>query len=264
MRLNVTAYIARSSPVHQMDARVKVCLLAAWSVALLLARSWAGVGLAALALAAVLAASRLPAGRVLAAAAPVYAIAAFAVAFNALSGSGEAPPLATLAPAAPLPPAAAGLSRGGHFGQRIELLAWGSLVVSCTSTSTELTDALRSLLAPLRVLRVPVDDVATTLSLAVRFIPLTAEELARVRDAQWSRGAALGEGLGARLRAGAGMMAPLFVGLFRRADALARAMDARCYGAPGPRTSLGARRLGAREWAALAAGLALCVAVALL
>ena len=60
------------------------------------------------------------------------------------------------------------------------------------------------------------------------------------------------------------MMAPLFVGLFRRADALARAMDARCYGAPGPRTSLGARRLGAREWAALAAGLALCVAVALL
>lgn len=264
MRLNVTAYIARSSPVHQMDARVKVCLLAAWSVALLLARSWAGVGLAALALAAVLAASRLPAGRVLAAAAPVYAIAAFAVAFNALSGSGEAPPLAALAPAAPLPAAAAGLSRGLLFGLRIVLLAWGSLVVSCTSTSTELTDALRSLLAPLRVLRVPVNDMATTLSLAVRFIPLTAEELVRVRDAQWSRGAALEGGLGARLRAGAGMMAPLFVGLFRRADALARAMDARCYGAPGPRTSLGARRLGARERAALATGLALCVAVALL
>lgn len=286
MRLTVSTYIPGDSPVHRLDARVKVVLLAAATVALFLARTWAGLGLAALLTAAVLALSGLPPRRVLALATPVYVIAAFSVAFNVLSGADAAAAAqaaahgASLAQAVaeaglPMPAAEAlgraaaalfpeaGLGRGLFFGLRIVLLAWGSLLVSLTSTSTELTDALRSFLAPLGRVRVPVDDVATALALAVRFIPLLAEEFCQVRDAQWSRGSALDGGPAARLKAWAAVMIPLFVGLFRRADALAQAMDARCYGAPGRRTSLAARRLGARDLAALAAGLALCVAVGL-
>ena len=167
--------------MHRLDARVKVILLAAYSVALFAAGAWTGLGLAVLLLGAVLAASGLPWGRVLAMAAPVYVIAAFAVAFNALSGglgaptAGESALASALAALSPT----AGLGRGLFFGLRIVLLAWGSLLVSYTSTSTELTDALRGFLAPLRPLRVPVDDAATALALAVRFIPLTAEELGR-------------------------------------------------------------------------------------
>ena len=266
MRLTVSTYIPGDSPVHRLDARVKMILLAAYSVALFAADAWAGLGLAVLLLGAVLAASDLPWRRVLATASPVYVIAAFAVAFNALSGGvgvlavGEGTPAPALAVLSP----EAGLGRGLFFGLRIMLLTWASLLISYTSTSTELTDALRALLAPLRPLRVPVDDVATALALAVRFIPLTAEELCRVRDAQWSRGSALDGGPAARLKAWSAVMSPLFVGLFRRADALATAMDARCYGAPGTRTSLAARRLGARDGAVLALGVTLCVAVGLL
>ncbi len=264
MRLTTSTYLPGDSPVHRLDARVKVILLAAYSVALFAAGAWTGLGLAVLLLGAVLAASGLPWGRVLAMAAPVYVIAAFAVAFNALSGglgaptAGESALASALAALSP----SAGLGRGLFFGLRIVLLAWGSLLVSYTSTSTELTDALRGFLAPLRPLRVPVDDAATALALAVRFIPLTAEELGRVRDAQWSRGSALDGGLAARLKAASSTMIPLFVGLFRRADALALAMDARCYGAPGSRTSLSARRLGVADVAALVVGVALCVVMA--
>ena len=51
----------------------------------------------------------------------------------------------------------------------------------------------------------------------------------------------------------------LFVGLFRRADTLAQAMDARCYGAPDVRrTSLSDRRFRAKSAAVLAAGIVLC------
>lgn len=286
MRLIVSTYIPGDSPVHRLDARVKVVLLAAATVALFLTRTWAGLGLAVLVTVVALAMSSLPLRRVLALAAPVYAIAAFSVAFNALSGADAAAAAQAAAHGASLAQAAAsaglpapvadalgrvacalspeaGLGRGLFFGLRIVLLAWGSLLVSLTSTSTELTDALRSFLAPLRPLRVPVDDVATALALAVRFIPLLADEFCQVRDAQWSRGSAWDGGLVARLKVWTAVMIPLFVGLFRRAGALAQAMDARCYGAPGPRTSLAARRLGARNLAALAAGLALCVAVGL-
>ena len=58
-------------------------------------------------------------------------------------------------------------------------------------------------------------------------------------------------------------MVPLFVGLFRRADRLAAAMDARCFGASTAPTTLDGRRFRGSDGAVLLVGIALCVAVAL-
>ena len=159
-----------------------------------------------------------------------------------------------------------GFTRGCFYAIRIVLLVMASLLVSFTTTSTELTEAFSSFLRPLRKLRVPVDDVASVLSIALRFIPLVAEELGRIHDAQWSRCAKFGEaGLVVRLRAWATVLVPLFVSMFRRADALAVAMDARCYGAPDVvRTSLARRRFTVGALATLLAGLAICAALAVL
>ena len=58
----------------------------------------------------------------------------------------------------------------------------------------------------------------------------------------------------------------LFVALFRRADRLAAAMDARCYGAPtkdGRRSALEESHLGIRGVAAIVVGIAACVFLAL-
>jgi len=101
-------------------------------------------------------------------------------------------------------------------------------------------------------------------SLALRFIPVTAEEFGRVHDAQWARGASFAEGsLWERLRAWQTVLIPLFVGLFRRADSLAVAMDARCYGAPDvERTSLAPRAFSGRSGLVLAVGLLACVVLA--
>jgi energy-coupling factor transport system permease protein len=86
------------------------------------------------------------------------------------------------------------------------------------------------LLKPLAVLKVPVGDIAMIVTIAIRFIPLTAEEAEKVKYAlaargmQFDRGGAL-----ARLRAMQPVLVPLVVGLFRRADALALAMESRSY-----------------------------------
>ena len=84
-----------------------------------------------------------------------------------------------------------------------------------------------------------------------------------MHDAQWARGAAFAEGgLWERLRAWQTVLIPLFVGLFRRADSLAVAMDARCYGAPDVvRTSFAPRRFSALSGCVLAAGLLACAAL---
>ena len=107
----------------------------------------------------------------------------------------------------------------------------------------------------------PVDDVATMLSIALRFIPVCGEQLERVAMAQRARGARVGQGGPvARVTSWVPVMIPVFVGLFRRSDALSNAMVARCYRGKG-RTCLTTSRMGVTDVAVLAVGLAAAVAV---
>ena len=161
--------------------------------------------------------------------------------------------------------AASGWLAGIAVALRLLLLVWASLLLMALSTPAELSEALRQLLSPLGRLGLPVRDFTTSLSIALRFMPLLSEELRAVRAAQASRGAAFeGAGLVGRLRAYGGLMVPLLVGLFRRADRLASAMEARCYGASGVPTSLDGRRFAFGDGAALLVGVVACAAFALI
>ena len=146
------------------------------------------------------------------------------------------------------------------------LLVLGSFIVVLTTTSTALTDALRSFVFPLRALRMPADDIAMVFCMAIRFIPLMAQELCAIHGAQFSRGASFHRGgLWQRLSAWPPVFIPLFVGMFRRADKLSVAMDARCYGVRGGRrTSLRDYRMTMPSVAALTCGLGLLAAIAFL
>lgn len=230
--------------VRVLDGRVKIGLLLAYSVTLFLVRGLGGLAAAAVVLAVVAVAGRVRLGTVLRGAAPAYVIAGFLLVYNGVAG---------------------GWVAGVLVAGRILLLVYASLVMMALSTPTELTQAVQRLLAPLGRLGLPVRDVTCALSIALRFIPVTAEELAAVRAAQASRGAAFDHGgLGRRLQAWGGLMVPLFVGLFRRADRLAAAMDARCFGASDAPTTLDERRFRLWDGAVLVAGLVLCACLALI
>lgn len=233
----------------RLDARVKVLLLVVFTASVFFVESpWALLG-EAVALAALFALGRCQAREVLGLLPPVLAIALFSLAFNALGPS--------------LSPTWDGFLRGSVLALRILVLALASILVTLTSASEALTAAIGWFLAPLRFVRVPVDDIAVTLGMAIRFIPLVADECRQVKQAQWSRGASFGEGpLPARLSASVAVMAPLLAGLFRHGTAVARAMDSRCYGACSRRSSLHVPRMRPADWAVLAAGVALCVGLA--
>ena len=53
----------------------------------------------------------------------------------------------------------------------------------------ELTGALESLLKPLKLFRIPVEDIAMILSVAIQFIPTLSEEADMIKKAQTARGA---------------------------------------------------------------------------
>lgn len=223
-----------------MDARVKLGLLVLFSIASFCMRTWAGLGLCALVLLAVVFISRISFKQYLKTLIPALAILAFIWICNSIPFDLERSMNALM------------------YVVRISLVIVASFVITFTTTSTQLTDALSRILRLLRALRVPVDDVAFTLSLALRFIPLVFEQFAQIKLAQTSRGASFEVGsLWHRLRTWMVVMIPLFVGFFRHADTIAEAMDARCYGAR-ERTSLNASVLGVSEWSVLLGALIIC------
>ena len=238
------ARIGAKGTLRTVDARVKIVLLVAYSVALFCTENLLGLGVAAALLAAVASVGDVPVARLLREGAFAYLIVGFLLVYNV---------------------AASGWLAGIAVALRLLLLVWASLLLTALSTPAELSEALRRLLSPLGCLGLPVRDFTMSLSIALRFMPLLSEELRAVRAAQASRGAAFeGAGLVRRLRAYGGLMVPLFVGLFRRADRLASAMEARCYGASGVPTSLDGRRFAFGDGAALLVGVVACAAFALI
>ena len=118
---------------------------------------------------------------------------------------------------------------------RLFLLVLGTAILTLTTTPVALTDGIEFLLKPLAVIKVPVHELALTMSIALRFIPVLVEETNRIIAAQKARGADFDTGgLIRRAKAMIPVLVPLLVSAFRRAEELGNAMDARCYrGAKG-------------------------------
>lgn len=157
-----------------------------------------------------------------------------------------------------------GIVKGLYFALRISLLVLVTSLLTYTTTIVRLTDAISTLLSPLRVFRVPVEDIAMVFTIALRFIPLTVSEAEKLVVAQSARGAKFDQGgLIKRIRAWIPVMIPLFVNLFRRADHLAQAMESRCYVGKG-RTQLSHARITGGDVAWAVCGSVLLVAVGVL
>ena len=117
-----------------------------------------------------------------------------------------------------------------------------------TTTPTALTDAIGSLLSPLRRFGVHTQEIALVLSLALRFLPTLAREAHAVIDAQSARGGDIETGSPAkRLRALTAIVVPVFAGTLRHADNLALALDARCYEEGAHRTHWRRMRVRRRD-----------------
>jgi len=97
----------------------------------------------------------------------------------------------------------------------------------------------------LRRIKVPTDELALMVTIALRFIPTLLVELDTIMRAQRARGADFRSGgLRERVSALVPVLIPLFVLSFRRADDLALAMEARCYRPGIVRTRLHPLRAG--------------------
>jgi energy-coupling factor transport system permease protein len=114
-----------------------------------------------------------------------------------------------------------------------------SMLLTMTTSPVALIEGLTMLLAPLRRLKLPVDDFALMSLLALRFIPTLLEEAEQLYKAQASRGADLTSGtIRERFQSLSMLFVPLVQGSLRRAADLAVALEARGYEVEGRQTLL--------------------------
>jgi energy-coupling factor transport system permease protein len=157
----------------------------------------------------------------------------------------------------------AGVAAGILVIMRLVGLVFMSMLLTLTTTPLALAHGLEYFLKPLGKLGIPAAEIAMIMTIAMRFIPTVSEESQRLLRAQMARGADFEGGFFSRARKFAPLIVPLFIGAFRRADALALAMEARGYRIGAARTRMCEEPVTAADWGALLFALAALVAVIL-
>ena len=230
-------YYPANSPVHKIDPRAKVILTILFIVCTFLCKN--AISFASLAFSVLLLTllSKVPLHMILRAIRPLIVILAFTSLINIFMTKGEH----LLTPDWQIQLWSShvwkiqiyeeGLWNALFMILRIVLLLIGtSVLLSYTTTPIALTDALERLMKPLKLIRVPVHDIAMMTTIALRFIPTLMEETARIMNAQKARGADFASGgLIRRAKSLLPVLIPLLVSAFNRAYELAAAMECRCY-----------------------------------
>ncbi len=136
-----------------------------------------------------------------------------------------------------------GVWDGVLYAARLAIVMILGIDVVNVLTPTVITDACESLLSPLRRLGAHVHEVALTMSLALRFVPILSRECIQLLKAQASRGGEVERGSAYnRLRAIGSLVVPVLAGTIRHATNVGVALEARSYEGGDGRTKWHAMR----------------------
>ena len=232
--ITIGQYVRGDSILHRLDPRTKIFGMLAIMVALFFVNNWIGLVYAAVVVFAVLFASQVPLKFYIRGVKPLRWILLFTAAIQIFLTPGE-----IIWQWGILHITAEGVRLAIFMCVRLVLLVMTTSVLTLTTTPIVLTDAVENLLSPFKRIGVPAHELAMMMTIALRFIPLLADETEKIMAAQKARGAAFDEGgLMDRARALLPILVPLFLSAINRASELAMAMEARCYHGGEGRTRL--------------------------
>jgi energy-coupling factor transport system permease protein len=105
-----------------------------------------------------------------------------------------------------------------------------SSIFFITTELISFTNAIERLILPLQKIKFPSHEIIMVVVIAFRFVPTLIEELERLIKAQIARGADLDKGnLIVKTIKLSGLLIPLFISAYQRAEDLILAMESRCY-----------------------------------
>ncbi len=221
-------YYESRSVIHKLDPRIKIVLMVVFIVFIFLAKNMVALVFAAAAVFFTAFVSRVPLKLYLKNMKAILPILIFTALINVFYSDGGK----VLVNFWIFEITASGIYRSVFMALRILLLIFISSALTYTTTPNDLTDAIESLLSPLKYigLKNAVHTLAMMMTIALRFIPTLIEEAEKIMNAQKARGADLESGgLIDKIKAITPILIPLLMSSVRRAYELAEAMECRCY-----------------------------------
>lgn len=231
-------YYPARSVMHSLDPRAKVICAIIYIVAAFLCRNFFSFVILAVSALVLILISRIPVGAVLKSVRALLFIMVFTAILNLFwTTDATAEPLVSFW--------IFKIYKKGIFNalfiiiRILAMVVGSSLFLTYTTTPIALTDAIESLLSPLKKIKVPVHEFAMMMTIALRFIPTIVDEADKIISAQKARGSDFSTGsVVQRVKALVPVIIPLFASSFRRAGELATAMECRCYHGGEGRTRL--------------------------
>ncbi len=219
-------YMPADSFVHKLDPRCKLFITVLSMIAIFISDNFLALAMWASLILFLTKKSKIPVGALMKSAKPILVLIIFTSFLHVFFSGGDD----IIFSIGPLKASAGGALTAIRIGLRLYLLVLFTALLTFTTSPSELSDGLESVMGPLKRFGFPAHEVAMMMTIALRFIPTLFEETERIINAQVSRGADFHSGgLVKRAKAYIPVLIPLFVLVFKRADTLAFAMEARCY-----------------------------------
>lgn len=233
--ITIGQYYPVDSIIHRLDPRVKLLGVVIYIAALFIINNIFGFIILTFALASLIIMSKVPLKYILRGMKFVWFIVVIAVFFNLFFTESDHMIWQWWI----FKLSARGILQAVFFALRLMYVIVGAAMLTYTTTPTSLTAALEKVFTPLKVIRFPAHEISMMMSIALRFIPILAEEVGKITKAQTARGAEFDSGgLIAKAKGLIPILVPLFISAFKRATDLATAMEARCYRGGDGRTKM--------------------------
>lgn len=238
--ITIGQFIPANSPIHHLDARMKLLSAIVFMVFVFLIGSSYGYAILLSFLIILIFLSKIPFRYFINGLKPILVLIIFTVVIQLFFTKGVNPPLLSLKFIVVYKE---GISAAVFIFLRLLILVFSSSILTLTSSPMQLTAGLEFILKPFKYIGLPVSEISMMMTIALRFIPTILQETDRLIKAQSARGADFETGsIFKRISNLIPILIPLFVSSFRRADDLAIAMESRCFQVGAPRTHLNVMR----------------------
>ncbi len=232
--ITIGQYYPSDSVIHRLDPRVKLFWTLIYIISLFLGQNIFIYGIAGVFLLMCIRISKVPVKFILRGLKAVIMLLMFSVIFNIFLTDGE-----VIFRIWKIKVTREGVVIAVAMAVRLIFLIMGSSLMTLTTTPNDLTDGLEKSLGFLKIIHVPVHEIAMMMSIALRFIPILIEETDKIMKAQQARGADFETGgIIKKAKAMVPLLVPLFISAIRRAYDLATAMEAKCYKGGAGRTKM--------------------------
>lgn len=226
MTISLGRFIPGNSLFHKADPRTKIIWTIVMLVLILLCKTLLQYVLAAVFVILAASLSRIKIKFFLDSMKPILFLLIFTVSFNLLLYKGDT----ELVKIGNLTIYLESVLMSVRTIVRVCLLVISASLLTYTTTSVMITDGFESILRPLSKIGFPSHDVAMMMSIALRFIPIFADETDKIIKAQSARGARFdSKNPIVKIKSYVPVLIPLFVSAFKSAEDMATAMEARCY-----------------------------------